>query len=217
MSAYVCNDETYHDLIAWLSYGRLSSDYAGKTPGAQLLNYIKYTDGDLIGGDVIGYHDTITAEIIRLQKGRGKRSEEEATGLAVAHALYEANVLAVAGRYRESAKGGLLGWAHIVATMPRAYAAVPRAYAAQVATWPEVNALEVLRQWNYQASEEPAERAKAHTSLMIAVGKFMLALAMIALETGQRKPNRNGGWHDRISNATGGNSGPVLLSALIGR
>lgn len=203
MSAYICTPETYHDLIAWFTYGRTRSCFSGDSPGSQLLATLKHTDAQLLPDGVIGYHDTATA-VAWADESERHMDPMEAMGRSLAGVLYRANASAVAGRYRHAIEDK---WPYIVAM-------APRVNPANVATWREVDGLEVLRQWDYQASETPADRPEAHESLRIAVSKFQLQLALYAIETGQRKSNMSGGWLNRISNATVDGRGPVSLSAL---
>jgi hypothetical protein len=167
---------------------------------------MQHTDRDLLPAETAGYHISAFAELLSLQRS-GKMTEEEAAGRAVAHSLYLANARAVAGRYREEPEEDC--WEGILASLPKANRA-------NIATWQEADALGVLECWDYQCSEDPIGDSKAHMALQYALVKFRMELATYAVKTGQRPGNipKDGGWGERISNATVDGHGPMVLSLL---
>lgn len=99
MSSYLLPRDTWLDLCAWLMHGTLPMQtWNHSTPGAYLLDRMKYADADMLRDGVIGHWADAAAECIKLQKTvswRAGLEEGPAAGMAICRELYKANLRSV--------------------------------------------------------------------------------------------------------------------------
>lgn len=190
MSSYILQRETWLDLLAWFTHGKLPMQtWGSKRPGEYLLDRMKYADQDILPAGTVGHHAQAAAEAITLQQKKGRkpgREPAEAAAVAVCHALFLANCAAFAGRYSIT-KETDTEWGSILLGMGQAD---PFA----VMGWKAENAMGILACWDYQCAEDVAEAGKlAHTSLRYGVQDFRLQLAEAIIGKADR------GWIHRMA------------------
>lgn len=190
MSSYILPRETWTDLLAWFTHGKMPMQTWGNArPGEYLLDRMKYADQDILPAGTVGHWAEASAAFILLQQKKGRkpgREPAEAAAIAVCHALYLANCLAFAGRYKVTSETDT-GWADILLGMGQADPF-------QVVGWKAENAMGILACWDYQCAEDVAvDQRPKHNAIRYGVADFRLQIAEAIIG----KPER--GWVNRMA------------------